>query len=108
MPFEKGKSGNPGGRPFGSKNKATSHIRSAVEDFISRKITEIDVLWADLQPQERISFLTKLLDYILPKLRSQSLTISDFESLSDEDLRKLAQEVINQSNMVSDESTEDE
>ncbi len=95
--YKKGESGNPAGRPIGSKNLATSHIRSAVEDFISRKIVEVDEIWETLSPNEKIKMLSSLLDFILPKMRSQAITLSDFESLSTEDLRRLASEVIDQS-----------
>jgi hypothetical protein len=32
MPFEKGQSGNPGGRPAGTKNKLTSAVKEAIEE----------------------------------------------------------------------------
>lgn len=35
MPFEKGKSGNPNGRPVGAANKLTSDIKGAIEQAFS-------------------------------------------------------------------------
>ncbi len=41
MPFAKGKSGNPKGRPAGSKNKSTI-IKEALKDFDLNKLCNLD------------------------------------------------------------------
>jgi hypothetical protein len=100
MPFTKGDPNiNRSGRPKDSKNKISESIRLKVENFIQSKMDEIDSMWKELDAPQRASLLVKMLDFILPKLRSQDLSISEFETLTDEQLRQLANEIINQSKL---------
>lgn len=94
MPFKKGISGNEAGRPKGSKNKASEAIRIKIESFINEKIEEIDTVWQELEPKDKMTLLTRLLDYSIPKLKSQELNI-EFEKLNDEDLKKIVSEILN-------------
>ena len=68
MPFKKGTSGNPVGRPKGSLNKITQEIREQITQAIdTNKICEM--LNQITNPTEYINAITKLLPYIVAKKR---------------------------------------
>ena len=68
MPFKKGESGNPVGRPKGSLNKVTQEIREQITQAIdTNKICEM--LNQITNPTEYINAITKLLPYIVAKKR---------------------------------------
>ena len=95
--FKKGESGNPSGRPAGSKNKNTEEIRDKLNGFISSKIEDLDLIWSGLDKKQRSDFLTKILEFCVPKLRSTDLTFEipkppeniDLSVLSDQELKFL-------------------
>ncbi len=99
MPFIKGDERiNRDGRPKGSKNRVGESVRTKIETFIDKKMNEIDTLYDKLEPKEQALLISRLVDYVTPKLRSQDIQFSEFEQYSDEQLRAIAQEVINNSN----------
>ena len=68
MPFKKGESGNPVGRPKGSLNKTTQELREQITQAIdTNKICEM--LNQITNPTEYINAITKLLPYIVAKKR---------------------------------------
>ena len=68
MPFKKGESGNPIGRPKGSLNKVTQELREQITQAIdTNKICEM--LNQITNPTEYINAITKLLPYIVCKKR---------------------------------------
>ena len=68
MPFKKGTSGNPVGRPKGSLNKVTQELREQISQAIdTNKICEM--LNQITNPTEYINAITKLLPYIVAKKR---------------------------------------
>jgi len=81
MGFEKGESGNPNGRPKGAKNKATNEIRRKIADILAEHFTPEKVAenLEAMEPKERLLFLTKLLDYSVPKLKQTDIK-ADLES----------------------------
>ena len=69
MAFQKGQSGNPGGRPKGSKNQTTTTVRSFIMDLINSEESREDIRQAfrDLEPWQKLQMFEKLVAYVLPK-----------------------------------------
>ena len=78
------------GRPKGSKNKVSEGIRSALEEWVEGKLPELDSLWKEVSPKDRVRMMGEVLPYVLPRLASTDTNIS-FEKLSDEDLDAIIQ-----------------
>ncbi len=69
MPFKKGESGNPIGRPKGSLNKTTQELREQISQAIdTNKICEM--LNQITNPTEYINAITKLLPYAIGKKKA--------------------------------------
>lgn len=70
-----------GGRIAGTPNKTTMEIREKISDILAEHFTPEKVAenLEAMEPKERLVFLTKLLDYSIPKLRQTDLK-TDFES----------------------------
>ncbi|OLY91788.1 hypothetical protein SAMN05444008_10936 [Cnuella takakiae] len=97
MPFEKGKSGNPEGRPKGSANKATSKIRELMSDFLEKNFPVIAEEFEKLEGRDKVKAYTDLLPYVMPKMQSISNEI-DLERLTDEQLDELYNRIVKGSN----------
>lgn len=70
MKWEKGKSGNPTGRPKGSKNLATEDIRFNVGQFVTNNLPNIQTEYDSLEAKDKLDFISKLLGFVLPKLQA--------------------------------------
>lgn len=78
MPYKKGESGNPAGRPKGSKNKVTLDMKERIQALIDRLEVTIDADIEALEPGERIKAYLSLLEYVTPKLSRASVEASTF------------------------------
>jgi hypothetical protein len=71
--FKKGKSGNPGGRHPGAKNKMQSDIKKSFQQLVEGNLTNIET-WLDKvsanDPAKAIDIVIRLSEYILPKMKS--------------------------------------
>ena len=80
MPFTKGNSGNPLGRPKGSLNNSTKDFRELLSHSIdSNKIMEM--LNKIEEPLDYINAVSKLLPYCLPKVKPIDAEMDDREPI---------------------------
>ena len=82
--FTPGISGNPNGRPKGSKNKITEEIREAFKMVLENKLPDLE-LWlqqtAQTDPAKAVDLLLKLSNRFLPELSRTELTAKDGDDL---------------------------
>ena len=83
--FQKGTSGNPNGRPKGSRNKCTLRLRESINDFLADNFEELKKDFKKLEVRDRIKFYLDMLQYGLPKLRAVEFS-SEFERLNNEEI----------------------
>ena len=69
MAFQKGKSGNPSGKPKGAINKTTKEIRETITYIVSHNLESFQSDLDALSPKDRIKVLVDLIQYITPKLK---------------------------------------
>lgn len=67
MAQQKGKTGNPYGRPKGSPNKVTTDLREWINDILHKNRKQILKDLKDADVKTRLFFYEKLLQYVLPK-----------------------------------------
>ncbi|MGE0089436.1 MAG: hypothetical protein AB7S50_08195 [Bacteroidales bacterium] len=83
MGQKKGHTGNPNGRPKGSRNKTPEEIRLLIQSFIDNNLKTLQSDFEALEPSKRLDFIEKLLKHILPK------PLNELERLTDEQLDEL-------------------
>lgn len=83
--FEKGMSGNPCGRPKGSKNKASADIKAFIEELLNDEGNKahLKTQFKKARGLSAIKAFAELVPYILPKLSSNH---HEFENLTDQQL----------------------
>jgi hypothetical protein len=99
MKFEKGRSGNPQGRPKGSKGKASEELRELILDFIDRNLPSIQENYDQLDPKEKLTFLEKLFSFALPKMQAVRMEVENVNTppfqiiVQDEETKDLLEDV---------------
>jgi hypothetical protein len=88
MAFEKGHSGNPGGRPKGAGNKVTTQLRETISAFLNENFNKVKEDFDKLKPVERVRLFIELLSFGVPKLQSVQLE-TDFDHLTDDQLDQI-------------------
>ena len=75
---------NRNGRPKGSKNKATKHIREAYQKLTEDNLDNMSLWLAQIaadDPAKAMDTMIRLSEYILPKLARTELTGNDGDDL---------------------------
>ena len=99
----KGKTNNPNGRPKGSKNKVTTEVRDWISKVIDKQRPQLEKDLKLLEPAERWRIIEKLMSYVVPKMQAVEANVN-LNKISDEDLDKLASNIIKASEEVTDEN----
>lgn len=60
-------------RPKGAPNKVTRDLREFVQSFLDENTDRIQEDFDSLEPVERLRFIEKLMQYVLPKKTEKSL-----------------------------------
>ena len=74
MPFIKGKSGNPNGRPKGATNNNIKDLRERIKLLLDSQFEQIITDLNNLEPKDRINAYVRLIEYVLPKLQRTEYT----------------------------------
>jgi hypothetical protein len=76
-----------GGRKKGTPNKITTNVREAIssilDDYFLTEKAKQDM--NDLDPKDRVTFVEKLIAYIVPKLQSTTMEVAVEEKKTIED-----------------------
>ncbi|NLK15096.1 MAG: hypothetical protein GX311_01715 [Bacteroidales bacterium] len=99
----KGTTNNPRGRPKGTPNKVTKEMREWIKEIINEQRPQLKKDLKQLDPVERWRIVEKLLQYVLPKMQSIEGHLN-FNKMTDEDLNKLANELVKTNNDIIEEA----
>tara|TARA_R110000796_G_scaffold215671_1_gene331657 strand:+ start:1043 stop:1348 length:306 start_codon:yes stop_codon:yes gene_type:complete len=75
MPFKKGESGNPKGRPEGSENKISKNIKDMLQMVYDGNLVGIQTDLDNMSPKDKWATLNKMSDKFLPNLKSVDNTV---------------------------------
>jgi hypothetical protein len=75
-----------GGRQKGTPNKATANLKNTIHGIVERQFETLEYDLEELDGKDKINFVLKLIEYVLPKQRETKI---DFNSLSDEEIDEL-------------------
>ena len=106
IPFAKGQSGNPAGRPKGAKNRRTREIEAILESYDYDPIESL-ILFAtnareklgldqDVSPELRFQAAKEICQYMQPKLRSTDLNVT----VRDDPVKKMMDEIAGHSRQM--------
>jgi|SRR5690606_12623154 len=99
MAPRKGVSGNPNGRKKGVPNKITTSLKTSIEAFLREKWPEVNDIWRQLEPKDKLAFFEKLMKYSVPTLQAVAVdaridTSDKIQQLDDEQLNVLIDQIL--------------
>ena len=75
-----------GGRQKGTPNKATANLKNTIHGIVERQFETLESDLEELDGRDKINFVLKLIEYVLPKQRETKI---DFSSLSNAEIDEL-------------------
>ncbi|MBO7554057.1 MAG: hypothetical protein J6T82_08515 [Bacteroidaceae bacterium] len=95
--FKKGESGNPKGRPLGSKNEKSAYIRDWVVSLIGTNSHDLLATFKNLNLKEKWKIIVALMPYAIPRQVEQKIDANvDLSSLDDRQLDLVIDGLINE------------
>lgn len=67
-----------GGRAKGTPNRTTAETKELLQAIISKELDKLGEMLEQLEPNERINAISKLLPYILPKQTEIAIETREF------------------------------
>lgn len=86
------KPGHKGLKPKGANNRLQSEIKNKITQFLAGELENIESIYSEVSPKDKLRFLSELLSYVLPK--SKELLIEDASSPAQVDLTKLSESAL--------------
>src|SRR6185437_10556176 len=93
MPFKKGTSGNPNGRPAGQIRNAQDEIRVMLYEFIKANFSEVLTDLDTMNTKDRMRIFCQLLKHVEPRLVEREPAIS-LENATEEQLEAVIQKIM--------------
>lgn len=69
MGQQKGKTGNPKGKPAGTKNKTTVKMKEIITGFMEDQVKDVKKSFKNLDDKDKVSAFIGLLKYVIPPAR---------------------------------------
>jgi hypothetical protein len=84
-----------GGRSKGTPNRTTAETKELLQKIVNKEIDSLSLLLEQLEPNERVNALSKLLPYIVPKQNEVKAEITNTDkNMTSEEREKRISELI--------------
>jgi hypothetical protein len=88
-----GQSGNPNGRPRGSRNKRTQEIQEHLTEFFSGRLQDLERMYGEGNDEMKLRIWKDFSPYVLPRLHATQAEIS-LEKMSPSEIDALLSKLI--------------
>lgn len=78
----KGKTGNPAGKPVGTKNKTTVKMKEIIASFLDDQVGDVKKAFKNLEDKDKVSAFVSLLKYVIPPARDTEADRDKNEAVS--------------------------